>query len=156
MTTATSTDSALDSPTDLAAATMEFVLAFDGWMQKTAVANAGSSVARLRLLYELHCNGPRKMADLADSLGVTPRSVTALVDALESEGQVRRVAHATDRRISMIEMTGGSTTVESQVAALRDAIAGLFVGLSDKDRASFARVLAAVGERIEQPRIPSR
>jgi DNA-binding MarR family transcriptional regulator len=144
------------SPTDLADATMEFVLTFDGWMQKASVASAGSSVARLRLLNELHCNGPQKMADLADSLGVTPRNVTALVDALESENQVRRVAHPTDRRISMIEITGGSATVEAQVRTLRDAIADLFVGLSEADRAAFARVLAKVGGQIGPSKSPNR
>ena len=33
------------------------------------------------------------MSDLADALGVTPRNITALVDGLEEEGMVRRVAH---------------------------------------------------------------
>lgn len=128
---------------------MEFVLAFDAWMRKASVTSAGESVARLRLLNELHCNGPKKMADLADSLGVTPRNVTALVDALESEQLVRRVPHATDRRITMIEITGGSATVEERVEALRTTIAGLFDDVSDADREAFARVLAALRARIE-------
>jgi DNA-binding MarR family transcriptional regulator len=131
---------------------MDFVLAFDGWMQKIAVSSAGESVARLRLLNELHCNGPRKMAGLADSLGVTPRNVTALVDALEAENMVRRTSHPTDRRITMIEITGGSATVERQVDALRRAIAELFDGASETDREAFARVLASVRAKIETSR----
>src|SRR6266496_167335 len=93
------------SPDAVADATMAFVRSFDAWMKRASVANAGESVARLRLLNELHCNGPQKMADLADTLGVTPRNVTALVDALEAESQVRRAAHPTDRRVTMIEIT---------------------------------------------------
>jgi DNA-binding MarR family transcriptional regulator len=151
----TASDPAI-SPSDLADATMEFVLAFGGWMQKASVTSAGASVARLRLLNELHCNGPQKMADLADSLGVTPRNVTALVDALEGEQLVRRTSHPTDRRISMIEITGGSATVEQQFEALREAIADLFAGLDGADRAAFARVLAAIGGKIESPRGRSR
>ena len=147
--------SATIKPLALADATMEFVLAFDAWMKKASVHNAGESVARLRLLNELHCNGPRKMADLADSLGVTPRNITALVDALEAEDQVRRVAHATDRRITMIEITGGSATVEQQVDALRRAIADVFAGVSDADRAAFARVLAGITSKIDSSRVAS-
>ena len=89
-------------PLSLADATMAFNQAFDAWVRKASQETAGESVARLRLLYELHCNGPRKMVDLAETLGVTPRNVTALVDGLEAEDQVRRVAHASDRRITMV------------------------------------------------------
>jgi DNA-binding MarR family transcriptional regulator len=141
------------SPLELADATMEFVLAFDAWMKKASQASAGESIARLRLLYELHCNGPRKMADLAGSLGVTPRNVTALVDALEGDHQVRRLAHPTDRRITIVEISGGSATVEHQVDALRRAIADLFAGASEADRDAFARVLEKISSEIEPHRI---
>ena len=134
--------------TDLADATMGFVLEFDAWVRKVSMASAGESVARLRLLNELHCNGPRKMADLADSLGVTPRNVTALVDALEAERMLQRVPHPTDRRVTIIEITGGSATVERQVAALQAAIAELFDDVSASDRAAFERVLARLRAKL--------
>jgi len=137
---------------ELADATMEFVLAFDAWMRKVSLENAGESVARVRLLNELHCNGPRKMADLADRLRVTPRNVTALVDALEAEGMVRRSAHPTDRRITMIEITGGAASVERQIDALRGAIASLFAEASAADRDAFARLLASIRTRIDPSR----
>ena len=127
---------------------MEFVLAFDAWMQKASVSNVGESVARLRLLNELHCNGPRKMAELADKLGVTPRNVTALVDALEAQDMVRRSAHPTDRRVTIIEITGGSGTVERQIEALRAAIADLFSGIDPQDRDAFERVLREVRAKL--------
>jgi DNA-binding MarR family transcriptional regulator len=133
---------------ELAEATMEFVLAFDAWMQKASVSNVGESVARLRLLNELHCNGPRKMAELADKLGVTPRNVTALVDALEAQDMVRRSAHPTDRRVTMIEITGGSGAVERQIEALRAAIADLFAGIDPQDRDAFERVLREVRAKL--------
>jgi DNA-binding MarR family transcriptional regulator len=121
------------------------------------MANARESVPRLRLLYELHCNGPRKMADLADVLGVTPRNVTALVDGLEAEDLVRRVAHPTDRRVTMIEITGGAAEVEEQVGSLRQAIDGLLGTVSEDDRETLARVLTTlegeihVGDRDRGP-----
>jgi DNA-binding MarR family transcriptional regulator len=145
----TASDRSTPTPPDLADATVEFVVAFDAWMQKASMANAGERVARLRLLYELHCNGPRKMAELADTMGVTPRNITALVDGLEAEGMVRRAPHPTDRRVTMIEITGGSASVERQFAALQSAVVDLFAGVSDEDRAVFARVLDSVRGRLE-------
>ena len=143
--------STTSSAADLAAATMEFVLAFGAWVQKASMASAGESVARLRLLNELHCNGPRKMADLAASLGVTPRNVTALVDALEAERMVQRAPHPTDRRVTIIEITGGSATVARQVEELRAAITALFADVSEDDRAAFERVMARLLEKMGPP-----
>lgn len=134
----------------LADVLLEFVKAFDSWSRRAAVSNARESVPRLRLLYELHCNGPRKMADLAESLGVTPRNVTALVDALEAEDLVRRMSHPTDRRVTIIELTGGEAAVEEQIGSFRHAIDELLSGLSDKDLRTLGRVLPQLEARIHR------
>ena len=137
-------------PLSLADATMAFNQAFDAWVRKASQETAGESVARLRLLYELHCNGPRKMTDLAETLGVTPRNVTSLVDGLEAEDQVRRVAHPSDRRITMVEISGGSGEVEQGMAAVRAAVADLFSGVSDSDREAYERVVARISARLAE------
>ena len=134
----------------VATATMNFVKAFDAWLRRASVAQAGESVPRLQLLYELHCNGPRKMADLADTLGVTPRAVTTLVDALEGEDLVRRSAHPTDRRITMIDITGDGAKVEQQFAALQSSLIDLFADLPEADAAAMQRGFAALLQRMEQ------
>lgn len=138
-------------PATAADATVSFVQAFEAWVRRASVANAGESVPRLRLLNELHCNGPRKMADLAGTLGVTPRTVTTLVDALEAEQLVRRSSHPTDRRVTMVEITGGAATVERQFAAFQGAVADLFGGLSEADRRAFLEVLAVLESKIRRP-----
>jgi DNA-binding MarR family transcriptional regulator len=132
----------------LADVLVDFVQTFDTWSRRAAVANARESVPRLRLLYELHCNGPRKMADLADSLGVTPRNVTALVDGLEAESLVRRVAHPSDRRVTIVEITGGAAEVEQQFRSFREAIERLLSDLSGADRRMLERVLPELAARI--------
>ncbi|MFN8620278.1 MAG: MarR family winged helix-turn-helix transcriptional regulator [Chloroflexota bacterium] len=133
----------------LADETIAFATAFEGWVRKISLESAGESVPRLRLLYELHCNGSQKMADLAEKLGVTPRSVTALVDGLEAEHQVRRVAHPTDRRITMIEITNGAAEIDGQMASLRRQIAGLFDGADGADLAAFERVMTLLRARVD-------
>src|SRR3954452_13079407 len=94
--------------TELAARLAEvmpgFGRAFGRWAQ--SLGEAGGTPARMRLLGALHCKGPQIMCDLGEKLGVTPRQVTNLVDALEAEGLVRRTAHPTDRRATVIEITG--------------------------------------------------
>ena len=87
------------------------------------------------------------MADLADALGVTPRNVTALVDGLESEHLVRRLPHPTDRRVTMVEITGGAAAVEDQFGSFRRAIDDLLDGLPEQDRRTLARVLPALEAR---------
>ena len=55
------------------------------------------SYARLKLIGMLHVKGPMIMSELGARLDVSARNITKLVDALEHEGLVRRVAHSTDR-----------------------------------------------------------
>lgn len=135
----------------LAGEALQFVKAFDAWSRRASVAKAGESVPRLQLLYELHCNGPRKMADLADTLGVTPRAVTTLVDALEAEDLVRRQAHPTDRRVTMVELTGGAERVEGQFSAFQTEVAELFAGLDDAEADALHRAFRVLRDRIDTP-----
>jgi DNA-binding MarR family transcriptional regulator len=55
-------------------------------------------------LYHL-ANEPLRSLHLADRLGLTGGSVTALVDRLEARGLARRTTLATDRRVVLIELT---------------------------------------------------
>jgi DNA-binding MarR family transcriptional regulator len=66
---------------------------------------SGLSFARMKLLGVLDMLGPQIMSNVSDELGVTRRNVTALVDALEAEGLVKRMPHPTDRRATLIELT---------------------------------------------------
>jgi DNA-binding MarR family transcriptional regulator len=133
----------------VASATLAFVAALDAWAKRASLEFSGERMTRLRLLNELHCNGPRKMADLASTLGVTPRAITAIVDALEAEDQVRRVGHATDRRVTMIEITGGAATVEQQFRALGERVERLFADVDPADREGDLRAIAAVMARLD-------
>jgi DNA-binding MarR family transcriptional regulator len=47
----------------------------------------GLTMARLRLLWALETEGPMIGSELKDALGITARSVTSLVDALDSPTQ---------------------------------------------------------------------
>src|SRR3954447_16702539 len=126
MYSAMSTSASPDPADRLAQLFHEFNRTFDRWAE-SLLENSGVSTARMRLLGVLHCKGPQIMCDLGGELGVTARQVTNLVDALEAEGLVRRVAHPTDRRATVIEATPqGMEQAEQLWQPFRDKLAGLY------------------------------
>jgi DNA-binding MarR family transcriptional regulator len=86
----------------------------------------------MKLLGALHRLGPQIMSGLSDDLGVTPRNVTALVDALEREGLVRRRPHETDRRATVVELTqeGAEFGCRMTSGRLMEVIGELFQDLT--------------------------
>ena len=120
----------------LARAFAGFGPAYFKWVQ-SRFAECGVSFARMRLLGALHRSGPKIMSEVSEELGVTARNVTALVDALEEEGLVRRVPHATDRRATVIELTAAGTKYGFQMAAGAplESIAELFRELTADEQA---------------------
>ena len=116
------------------------------WLQEGSV-----SYARMRLLSALHCTGPQIMSSLSEGLGVTPRNVTALVDALEDEGLVRRRPHPTDRRATIIELTPkGVETTDSMYDEHRAAVAKLFTELSEDEQRELVRLLGSLREALRR------
>jgi DNA-binding MarR family transcriptional regulator len=112
---------------------------------RSRLQDGGMTYARMRLLGALQCNGPQIMSSISDELGVTRRNVTALVDALEEEGLVRRQPHPTDRRATVIEMTGrGERTMDSIYDEHRAAVAELFAELDGEDQRELSRMLGVL------------
>ncbi len=118
---------------------------------KSRLQERGMTYARMRLLGALHCKGPQIMTSISDELGVTRRNVTALVDALEEEGLVRRKPHPTDRRATVIEMTAqGARTMDRMYDEHRAEVAELFGVLSEEDRRELARLLGSLRQALQQ------
>jgi DNA-binding MarR family transcriptional regulator len=123
--------------------------AYARWARGQA-ASSGGSASRLRLLYALHCEGPQKMASLADTLGVTPRNVTALVDGLQADGLIRRRSHPTDRRVTLVELTAAAPDTLELMTARRASIAELFGCLSEEEQRDFLRLTQRLGDRLRE------
>jgi DNA-binding MarR family transcriptional regulator len=128
-------------PLRLVETTGQFAQAFDRWLQRCQPVE-GISWSRLRLLGILSCHGPQMMSDLGNALGVTPRTVTTLVDALEQEGLVTRRPHPTERRATLIELTPRAATCAAALWSERLAAASaLFPALSEPDQRELLRLL---------------
>jgi len=127
---------------------VELVEAFSGfgpeylkWI-RSRLRDSGITHARMRLLGALYFGGPQIMSSLSEELGVTRRNVTALVDALESEGLVRRSSHPTDRRATVVELTGsGEDKTQRTHEVYRDLVSELFETLSEEDRRELLRII---------------
>jgi DNA-binding MarR family transcriptional regulator len=71
----------------------------------TSLVADGVTASRAPLLWHVGQHGPSTQRALADALGVAPRTVTGLVDALEETGFVTREPHPTDRRATLVTFT---------------------------------------------------
>ncbi len=150
MNTVNSGPAAEESSLQLVDELAAFGPAYMKWV-RSRLRGRGMTYARMRLLGALHCNGPQIMTSISDELGVTRRNVTALVDALEEEGLVRRKPHPTDRRATVIEMSGqGAETMERIYDEHRAEVAELFSGLTEENRRELVRVLGSLREALQR------
>jgi DNA-binding MarR family transcriptional regulator len=69
---------------------------------------------------------PVKVADLAELLGVRPRSATGLLTELVSGGLVRRRSHPTDGRAVMVSLTPKGRRTWARIVAMADDVATAF------------------------------
>jgi DNA-binding MarR family transcriptional regulator len=143
------TDPALDVPhRELLELSARFSHSFLRWVD--ACSPGGFTYPRLRVLEALHCQGPAKMKTLADALGLSARNLTAVADSLEGEGLLRRVAHPSDRRATLLELTddGQAAADESLMPRLIE-LSRLFDELSPTARHSLRVTLATLVTAME-------
>ena len=105
----------------------------------------------LRIIARGQDEEPLRMTELADRLGIVPRSVTTVVDALEEAGLVRREVDPRNRRAILLRLTDRGAAVRDDLReARRRAAEELFAPLSADDRdalASLLRLLDSSGDR---------
>jgi DNA-binding MarR family transcriptional regulator len=86
---------------------------------------------------------PPRMTELADHLGIVPRSVTTVVDALEEAGLVRRETDPRNRRAIRLHLTDRGVAVRDEMRdARRRAAEDLFAPLSAEERKQFGDLLS--------------
>jgi DNA-binding MarR family transcriptional regulator len=103
---------------------------------------AGLSLARFRVLQALASGGRLRMNELSAALGVVPRTVTTIIDALEKDRMVARLADPADRRATLLEITEEGLSLLRRLRALRDAAAAeLFEVLTPAEKQQLARLL---------------
>ena len=112
----------------------------------------GMSFARANLLFAVYAakqNGTSsRMVDISLDLGVTARTLTTMVDALEKQGLVERVPDPNDRRAIQLAITGeGEALIEPLAQALESATEAVMGPLDEGERRTLLRLLNRLIER---------
>ena len=107
----------------------------------------GLSMARTKVLRRLHEQGPTRQNVLAADFGLSPHSITDLVDGLERLGMAERRPDPTDRRAKLVAITDAGEAGLDVANATRDRLLKqIFGALSEADRATFLRLLDGLDE----------
>ncbi len=117
-----------------------FVSALEGKLKGTGV-----SQAQFRALAHLVALGPLSQSELADRLAITPATAVRLVDRMERDGWVARIADLEDGRVKRLELTKEATLVWKQVStAGRELLAEAYKGVPAADIEGVKNVLERV------------
>ena len=109
----------------------------------------GLTTPRVHLLWVLGASGPCTQQSLALALGVTPRNVTGLVDALVTSGHVTREPHPGDRRATLVTPTAlGRRMIDGLVTSHQDLARRLFGEVPADRLAVFTEVLDDTARRF--------
>lgn len=121
--------------------------------QAERLSPLGLTPAQERALRMITRSGePLRMAELADRLGIVPRSVTTVVDALESAALVRREVDPANRRAILLHLTPRGLAVREDLrSARRQAAEDLFAPLPAEDRKTLGELLSRL-EGLPEPR----
>lgn len=93
---------------------------------------------------------PTRLGVVAQHLRIAPRSVTDVVDALEESGLVRRASDPDDRRAVLVSLSPrGRRLLATLEQTRRRSQDELFARLSERDRATLARILGLVMDTNE-------
>ena len=103
----------------------------------------GISAPRLSALSVLVFAGPRRVGELAEAEQVEPPTMTRLVDGMERDGYVVRVADPDDRRAVIVRATAKG------VRALKKGRAQRVEALAEGLRSLSADQLAALAQGVE-------
>lgn len=125
----------------------------DLFQRDMARAFAGTPLtsARVAVLWTLHLHGSSTQQALAGALDVSARNISALVDALEANGYVRRTPHPSDRRAVIVQLTPMAVelmaTMQREHAELGTT---LLAAVPSADVPAFERGIEAIITRLSE------
>jgi len=107
----------------------------------------GLSMARTKVLRRLREQGPTRQNVLAAEFGLSPHSITDIVDGLERLGMAERRPDPTDRRAKLVAITdAGEAGLDVANVTRERLLKQIFGAFSEADRATFLRLLDALDE----------
>ena len=109
------------------------------------------TLSRARLLFHLSSREGTTQKELAKLLAVEQPSMVTLIDAMEKNGFIRRVALASDRRAKGIFLTDQAREKTAKLMLVMDEFNGIVLaGIDDADLQVVQRVLQRITDNINQ------
>ncbi len=111
---------------------------------------AGLTPVQIRVLQIVAESGHATARDISRRMGVSPATMTVLVDKLVAKGMVERKQSATDRRQTDIVITDrGATAVADAPDPLQQAYVRQFESMEDWEQAMVVSVLERVADMLD-------
>lgn len=112
----------------------------------------GLTMQQWELLTRLRCcSGPADQHDLCRSFGVTPPTLSALIDSAEERGWIRRSAHPGDRRRRVIELTEAGAGLIAAVPHLgREVDSAMTAGFTAAELDGLAALLKRAAANLRE------
>jgi DNA-binding MarR family transcriptional regulator len=94
-------------------------------------------------------DGPRRITELAELLGLAQPTMTLLVKRLQASGWVTRAGHERDGRVVLVTITdAGGEVLEAFRLRFIDALRDDLGSLSDRELAALAKATETLGEFV--------
>jgi DNA-binding MarR family transcriptional regulator len=112
----------------------------------------GMTMQQWELLRRLRCcDGAADQRELCCSFGVTPPTLSALIDSAEERGWIRRTPHPDDRRRRLIELTdAGAHQIEALPHLGRDVDLAMTAGFSERELDRLAALLDRAAANLRE------
>jgi len=106
------------------------------------IASLGLGLTDFGVLECLLHRGPTPVNTIAETVMITSGSMTTAADRLVERGLVQRTAHATDKRVRVVELTdAGRELIAEAYDRHSRTIEDTFAGLTADERATLFRLL---------------
>ena len=86
------------------------------------------SSPQIQLLESLNVEGPKKMSDLANELGITVGAMTALADRMHKAGIISRERSSSDRRVIHLVITEKGKELVGDISRARSSTLEKYFG----------------------------
>ncbi len=104
-------------------------------------------LAHLQILIFIAENPNAVMKDVSDFLGITPPSVTVLINNLAKTGQIKRIADKKDRRAIRLALTPkGKESLKKKEKNIKIRIRKILAKLSSEERKNLITILKKLPE----------
>jgi DNA-binding MarR family transcriptional regulator len=117
-------------------------------------SESGLSASQMLTLRVLGEAGPMKISDLAMHVGVKAPAASAMVDALDKRGHIRREADVDDRRVTLVRLTDeGAAELAAVEAERREHMRRYLSVLSEDDVSALIRIHRKLIDAMTSDRI---